>query len=323
MSTPSHLAGDPPVKPPNPDEFERPLTPHVNAEEHDLYVDVDHTSQAYEIFCQKVTKGPQPLSNGVTVFVGGESGCGKTSTINRCVAFLNGHLLQTGMNCVIVDLRRPALPPLPGTGGGDEPETTEERQHEVFTYLVSKLSAQMKLPGADEDRLLGHAQRRKTGYAALSRHLTQANLAVLVILPESQANYDAPNYISYRAPNIAFFAEAAGEEMARQYTQWGSDDIISLSVGPLNPEDAWKYATKRINSGIGPYKGLTIDELDVQLMMEKIRAVQSIRILNRLMNHAAHNVLAVRGKHITYSHLSDHWLSNSTLDLGRGGMTQT
>lgn len=218
-----------------------PLCPHAHPEHEQYYVPVDHTFTAFEAFKKALGKDLTVLrSEGRLAVALGWDGCGKTSLLNRCAAWVREML---GTDCHVVSLVKVCR----------ESETVEVRQNKVFQSLIYDLGHRGLLT-SDQRREMTEALNKNNfdvGYHYASRYVLEPQNAVLVILlPRSEIPPEVENYARWAHPNLLFLAESRMVDGVRSH--WpviqgnrNSSMPIRLDVGTLVEDDGWKFVQAR------------------------------------------------------------------------------
>ncbi|MGH3821269.1 MAG: hypothetical protein ACRDRA_00250 [Pseudonocardiaceae bacterium] len=247
-----------------------PLSPLNNKDHHTFYVAVDDTETEFRRFQDTMRSVGRLMEEGRLVVVTGKPGCGKTSLINRCAAWLRDELAEVESTAVIIPLTRSAKL--------DDPIT--HRMEQVITDVIDHLSNEQHEVRAQDIELLrrkireiqettrirsviGREDRQKQLIAQVDRvykyimqeALPDDRIAIILLPPSSELVNEITHYADFaRYPRIVFFAETDYvDDVRRMWPRISTNDRrtpILLKVGPLNTGDGWTYAQARqgINS---------------------------------------------------------------------------
>jgi energy-coupling factor transporter ATP-binding protein EcfA2 len=217
----------------------QPLCPWRVPEHESYYVPVDGTESGFQEFGDALSDYESVERAGRLVLVYGESGCGKTSLINRCVSRLVD-TLPAGIAPIIVDLTRVS----------SSTKTVPQRMREVCAELTAYLSdrelAEAPVPPPGPDTSL------RTVYRRISEALRRLPAVLIVLLPPTGDSVgELAEYADLVQPRIVFFAESSEVEAVKKTLDGMHptlrDELIVLQVGPLEPEDGWTLVRSRLD----------------------------------------------------------------------------
>jgi energy-coupling factor transporter ATP-binding protein EcfA2 len=280
-----------------------PLCPHRDEQHDTFYVQVDGTETEYSRFRETMNSVPWLTEKGRLVVVTGEPGCGKTSLIHRCAAWLRDELAKVHLTGEIFTL----------TDSGEPNQSMMLRMEHVVTDLVDNLrderrgislrhieALELKIREAREiqdtsDRQVRHAALMDRVYRYLMNDALPADRVAIVLLPPSSDLVDEiKSYAGFsRHPRMVFFAETDYIEAVHRtwHTITMSDRMapILLEVGPLNARDGWIYAHARQKSypADGSFRRVS-EETMLRVTREGVR---SVRWLHKLL-HGVYEDLA-------------------------------
>lgn len=217
----------------------RPLCPWVTREHSGYYVPVDSTEVAFDQFKRQVRLDEEPADQGRLVIVFGESGCGKTSLINRCADHLQQTLSAQGTLGLIVDLTEERVSSV----------SVDSRMLEVSVLLVNALRERSLLPASQ--RFGEPASTSALIYRQISNALAELSAVLVVLLPPTEDLADElPEYARLARKRIIFFAESSSVDVMRDCLDGikpaARDEIIVLEVGPLRADDGWMFVQDRL-----------------------------------------------------------------------------
>lgn len=205
------------------------LRPWEYPQHSSYFVDIDNTEQAYHSFIDVASHWKIPFS-GQSVVVAGHDGCGKTSLLNRCAAYLNTKFKDTliiPLNCRLLG------------------KTREQVASSVSSHLIDAL--------CDVDGLLSEVDRKlleTRGLTAVSSLLKQRGRSMVLLLPPIEV-YDHLVELFDKIPSrhtcmmIEFSNPSITEQCRKQHSISASRPVVLLEVGPLRLEDGWRFIEER------------------------------------------------------------------------------
>ncbi|MEU0520614.1 hypothetical protein [Streptosporangium sp. NPDC006007] len=235
-----------------------PLRPWDITAHEECYVAVDDTEDKYMEFCTLFEDLSALQDAGHVILATGGTADGKTSLLNRCAAALQGHGLPVGKEGTdpkskddspvhstvkIVDLSGLRFPR----------ENDSTLYQEVLNTLVSR---GMKFSSSTEDTA--------TGYAALSSDLGDMGNYLVVLLPPADTVERVRNYLRFARNRIVFMTESSrglldtisrhtrgrpehfADFLDEQVGRYPDRYLFHMHVGPLKPDDYWKYVKERV-----------------------------------------------------------------------------
>jgi len=271
-----------------------PLCPHRYAGHDALYVPVDDTDKEFHRFQDTMAAVGRLTSRGRLAVVAGRQGCGKTSLIHRCAAWLRAELRNAELTGEIFDLTDSSAPN----------RSIMLRMEQVITDLVDHLRdersgvkaahievLERKLREIEEiedtaDREERHLGKVDRVYRNLHEALPADRILIILLPPSSDIVDEIGKYAGFaRHPRIVFFAETDHvEDLDRRWERFSANEaaaLVQLDVGSLKDGDSWAYAQAR--------QGTEQDEADFPLAdeetMRRVRrnGVTSIGQLHRLL----------------------------------------
>lgn len=218
-----------------------PLCPYTDPTHEDYYVAVDHTETAFSTFKDALGEDLTTLRDEGRLAVAlGWDGCGKTSLLNRCAAWVKGKLDKS---CHIVSFS--------GTGRDNEPR--EDRENRVFKLLIHEFDDRDLLDDKQRDELKAALDKGDLdlGYYYASKYvLKPKNMILVVLLPRTEIPLEVENYASWAHPYIVFLAESRRVELVDSH--WpvierarNSALPVRLDVGTLADDDGWAFVQSR------------------------------------------------------------------------------
>ena len=256
-----------------------PLCPWRNPVHGTYYVDIDSTGAAFAEFERRVLPFPPSAEQGSLVVVTGETGCGKTSLIHRCVDRLDAETNRLDAGYMsgefIVDLSRYLY----------ADETVADRKKripEICGQVIRSLVRKNVVPLPDEwfDALRGPGHREV--YYKLAQRAVEYNFTLIIILPpvsdfvEELKEYF---YLARECAKIVFFTESS-ESSIKHYLEAESQaggEIIWLRVGPLAESDGWLLVTDRLGR-LAPGMVAGVREAELTRMVHEMKKIDEISI---------------------------------------------
>jgi energy-coupling factor transporter ATP-binding protein EcfA2 len=257
-----------------------PLSPLTHGDHHRFYVAVGGSEAEFRRFQAAMHPVRRLTGEGRLVVVTGESGCGKTSLINRCAAWLRDELTKSDLTAVISNLTKSAKPNQP----------IRLRTEQVIMDVIDDLRAEKHDVRAEEIDILnarieeikrirnftGREERQNEHIALVGRvykHIVQVALpddrvAIILLPPSSDLVSEIIHYADFALhPRIVFFAETDRvDDVQRSWSQIPTNDRMTpilLKVGLLNAGDGWAYAQAR--QGTNP-TGLSFPRVSEETM---------------------------------------------------------
>jgi hypothetical protein len=293
----------------------QPLRPWDEPEHAGYYVAVDRTGSAFAEFTEKVADPLSLVTYGRLVVVLGGQGCGKTSLVNRCAAWVQTSLADHGVTPMIFDLTR--------TSRDSQP--TPERMSAVCAMIIDQLELDQRLAPPVLAELRSRQRSPDPMYHYLSLALDRlaarggTPLAAVVLLPPSQElRMEILEYARVVRPRLVFFAESSYLDPQGSW-QAGLDRAspappIALTVGGLEPEDGWLYAQARLRGHDG---GKPVPIVRRETMDRVVRAPGpslTIEQLLRLLFGVYDEVLArpAPAAEVTFEDITEYYFRHGT-----------
>lgn len=297
MSNPFHLPGT--GRPGG------PLDPYRRPDHEHLYLPVGGSNIAFEHFVHQIGTGEDLIADGRFVVVTGSEGCGKTSLINRCAAWLRRRSDDSRTRCVVLSLTDVARPS----------ESMATRTQIVIRATLDELEDRDLVSREERRHLLERSDEPDLFYRQLRKVLHDVILLVL-LPPSDDLVVELEQYAKLTRGPIVFFAESAYTESVRH--QWqriaaaarGPEPIL-CEVGPLAGDDAWAFVRSRLGEhpeGLFP----TLSEETVRLVVQARRF--SVGELQNLLytlyaeiNQQQRSALAPAAPELTYNDITDFY----------------
>ncbi|MDQ1292667.1 MAG: hypothetical protein QG608_547 [Actinomycetota bacterium] len=285
-----------------------PLRPHKYRDEEGYYVGIDRTEQSLAEFRQEVT--PEDVAeDGRLVLITGREGSGKTSLLNRCVAWF----------CAEAEGTAPETPPGPArqrtrtivvdlVHEDPRPASIPGRATEVCRRIVRELgkvaqrgnwgtSFRDRIPTIDSRELLdsvelGHVHLDISDLLVDLEDARAGRFLLVVMLPGC---LDTPvpevtNYLRWVRPRLLFLMESSSFEGGHLETRGAGVPPLVLQVGDLGSTDGWLFVRNRLTrDGTELTTPPTMTE---ETMTELMENGISIARLQRLMHGVYSDVLA-------------------------------
>lgn len=311
-----------------------PLCPYLNKDHHTFYVPVDDTEKEFIRFQNTMNSAGRLSGRGRLVVVTGESGCGKTSLINRCAAWLRDELVNAKLTGEILTL----------TDSGSLDQSIMLRMEQVLTDLVDNLSNEQSWVDAvhidllkkrikeieelkdTSDRQSRHVAKVNGVYKYLNDALPTGRIAIILLPPSSRLVDEIRYYAGFaKHPRIVFFAETDHvQDAERMWQTIPTNDLMTstlLKVGPLNAGDSWTYAHARQGSTSADTNFPTVSEETMHSVTSA--GVRSIRWLHKLL-HGVYEELALQNtpeglipyREVSLDHIGGYFLR---LMFGKSG----
>lgn len=253
------------------------LCPWIYRSHRELYVDLDNTGPAFEEFVHAMGD-PTALSEyGRLALVTGESGCGKSALVHRCVDWVVEELGGKGLRSMPVDLTR-VLHGMPEM-------KIEERLSQACDSLFTKLLKQHVLKPQDAEYLRPDRDRPDRLYPLVPDALVDDRILIILLPSPGDLVNEVIRYAALVEPRVLFVLESALFEERNVHTIRNTRGAlippITLNVGPLRPGDAKAFIKDRLtrHSDRGIYPGMTEETMDAVA-----RLLQSVAQLQRVLS---------------------------------------
>jgi hypothetical protein len=260
-----------------PDSPGKLLCPWMYPSHRELYVDLDNSKQAFEEFVHAMGS-PTTLSDyGRLALVTGDSGCGKSALVHRCVDWVVEELKRNGLPSMPVDLTRVLH--------GRPQMEIEKRLSRACDSLFTRLLKQHVLKTEDAEYLRPDRDDPDRVYPLIPEALVD-NRVLIVLLPSpGDLVNEVIRYAALVEPRMLFVVESALFEERNVYEIRNSPGAliqpITMSVGELQPGDAKAFIKDRLtrHSDRGIYPGMTEETMEAVA-----RLLQSVAQLQRALS---------------------------------------
>lgn len=308
-----------------------PLRPHLNKDHHTFYVPVDDTEQEFRHFQDKMNPVEWLSQGGRLVVVTGEQGCGKTSLINRCAAWLRDELAKAQLTGEIFTLTNSGKPDQPimlrmQQVVTDLVDNLHDEQIGVSTRHIELLRQRIRESEDASDQQIRHVKVDRV-YKYLHDALPADRIAIILLPPSSDLVNEINNYADFAMhPRIVFFAETDYVEAVRRmwHTIPTSDRMtpILLKVGPLNAGDSWTYAHARQGSYPADGSFPRVSEETIRRVTRK--GAWSIRWLHRVL-YGVYEELASQDtpdgllpyREVSFEHIAEYFIQSMFSEPGK------
>lgn len=281
-----------------------PLCPwHPPTSEHrKYYVDVGGAAGEYRRFLQVVGDGRSLVSHGRLVLVLGETGCGKTSMVNRCAYWLRRQLGRNGVDTRILSFQKK----LDSTPVDERIQMVAERFADLMDdedVLRSNTAVADVHDRVDKPALM---------YGRASDSLRQ-NCALLFLPPpitliemqEKQLG-EIHRYAEFVNPGIVFFLEVTlpGPGVTLPPIARGATPI-QLTLHTLSGEDSIRFGARRLkrNGVPGDYPMMSASTL--HSIVADAKKPKTIRFLQVILHNLYEERRANRDRYTKHDEVSD------------------
>ncbi|MFB9832698.1 hypothetical protein [Actinoallomurus acaciae] len=203
------------------------------------HVDIDHAGESYELF-QTALTGVGTLQNaGLFVAVGGPTGCGKTSLVNRCATWAQKRLEAKGAKTLLLNF----------SGLERDGQTIDRRVRKVGTRMYQEISRNQMFVKGDLPQI-----DRKIDLEELTWTLSNAmkpETALIVVAPPAERSSEVAQYWAATQRRMLLFSESSDESLQRRCeNEWKINEVaqpVYLKTGPLRTGDGTVFRDARIN----------------------------------------------------------------------------
>lgn len=241
-----------------------PLCPWDEPEHGKYYAPIDHTEDSCDEFVAAMTHPDVVRRRGRLVVVAGQSGCGKTSLMNRCAHWLVTHMKKHKIVVRVLDLRM----------ASSDMDPVDERMAQVARRLAHEVVTRKIVSAEHAEVVTANRDRCEDLFPALNTVLND-RLALAVLLPpiELLANADAVmreivEYGRLVTGKLVLFAEVTLTDdpvnrLSAARVPGGKPPLI-LPVRPLKPGDGTTFSVKRlgVNKETGGFPSMTPDAME-------------------------------------------------------------
>ncbi|MFC6085883.1 hypothetical protein [Sphaerisporangium aureirubrum] len=258
-----------------------PLRPWEKKNDGKWYVDIDDTETAFGEFQETFTRNGAVRQGHLVVATGG-TGQGKTSLINRCVAWLQDHAAGDS-SLQVFDF-----------SGGSSGLTVAEQEINFYQRLIGRLKRPLRLTEHQVESLL--ASEVQTGFDTLSELLPDIQGVALVLAPPLTNVAQVEMYAKLIRSDMIFFTEGQDDDIIKSCARRSrsQDNVIRIQAGELKPDDPQLFVQERTSRQIGDEDSFPdIPPEVVTAMMKKVRPeIVSIRKLQLTLHTLCEHVVA-------------------------------
>lgn len=289
----------------------QPLNPKNNPDDFNKYADVDGTGTAFDLFRASFKRNIYK-NNGAFYLAVGPEGCGKTSLINRCVAYFenefNGERGEP--STTVIDISDELSPATPVAEKGKEAWETIKSLLKNEDSILTK--AQVNEINDDELSLM-------MGVRKLSKSLEKINGAIFIILPSIELNTEFDSYMPLVKKNILAIAESTSNDLEsfckKHHGLQKKNPIQVMKLSPIAEEDGEKFVQNRLSSKSDSCPNIcsqTIGKYMESRFRNGIGA--SIRELHLVCESVYQNAIDEGKDSIELTDFAKHYLENGVLE---------
>lgn len=224
----------------------RPLSPSTHQEHRELYVPVDHTSDAYSSLQHLIGTVLGDGAQTRMIVVCGLEGTGKTSLIHRAVDWLDQQLKAADIRHYVVDLQEDAA-----SGMASDARVL---------HLVSRLCDKIGLLGVLTEQEMDKLEQRKNDPANALPFLAELlairaqqggkQTRMTVLLPRIEVQNELTTFAEASRTPLLVFSETTEEAIARgvesKYGTNAASLVRTLTLGGLELADGWRFVEQRL-----------------------------------------------------------------------------
>lgn len=285
----------------------RPLCPWKHAEHDSYFVPVDHSEDAFQEFCGKVGDPNTAIQRQISVLVGGEEGCGKTSLIHRCAAWFSTQLTQAGIESPVFDLSAETVPGL----------ASEARLAHWAARLVDKVGMGNLLEAHLMEELKSRKSEPNQAIPFLADVLENIGNTAHVILPGIEILAEAEGLAGLARPHLILYTETSSESVRRAVGTAGTlASMIGLEVGVLTVDDGWRFVEARLAAANLDATAPLLEKATVEKYMRARiggKGTTTIKELNLICQAVFADAQSRARAKIEYKDFSEYYLRNGAL----------
>jgi|GEM_PF-2266059 len=219
-----------------------PLNPLKWSEHEKYYAPVDNTAKAfdeYKEFLENLQSGPFTHA----VLFHGESGCGKTSLMNRCASVIKNiswKFSETKYSLFLIDARELDI----------SAKSAEQKINTIMQLIVSALEEDKDV---SEKLVSDFKEKIKIGSEIALNYLAsqteKLGLFLLILFPNADTKEDIKQYVnSFYQNNWMLFLETENHDAIKYCKRINGKLIKCLGVNPLiKPEDGDEFIAARLS----------------------------------------------------------------------------
>jgi len=235
-----------PFKAPNVDHTSNssPLNPCVCDDHEKYYAPVDNTQAAFDDY-KEYLKGFSDVPQRHAVLFHGETGCGKTSLMNRCLKLYRDTIWELDgekLTPYIIDVRSENL----------VAKSAEDKVTYLLDYIHITLGEETITPTLQKE--FGDQLGKKTSVSLkfLENQLKKYKKLLIILFPEISTEEDVKAYINYfyRLNWVLYFeSENLGisQYCKRYFRSTSISPVKCLGVSPLKDTDGDIFIKKRLS----------------------------------------------------------------------------
>ncbi|MDI6104016.1 hypothetical protein QLQ12_36045 [Actinoplanes sp. NEAU-A12] len=274
-----------------------------------LYVDVDHTEEAFQQF-ERAFRAPRELTGrGQLIVAMGESGCGKSALINRCAWHACTLLKNAGLEPLVVDVR----------DQGRDTENHVQRIEQISKFLIRYLYRKqyLDITQTEYEELI---KDPAAVFADLGLYLSGEETVVVVRLPRTELPTEITAWANKTHARLLFFAELRGEHDAAAISEQsrGAEQLptVALEVKLLGLGHTAAFVRHRMERANHPADGPQLHD-DVARRVDTTRG-WTIRELQKLLFYFFEERCRTdRGGDIHWQDLLEYFMRDADRLIGR------
>lgn len=279
------------------------LCPWKTSSDSSYFANVDGTKRAFDEYVDLANQNVHRAGGSFHLAFGPE-GCGKSSLLNRCVAYLKS--VNDKNSTIIVDVSNDIHAAIPAAQKAEE------------AWLIIKDELALHKP-ALTDQQINEINKEGTTFVSsirrLQKYLEENGSSLVVILPQIELVQEFSSYFSLMKDGVALFAETTSSEIEQHckhaYGSQSKTPVQIMKLSPLQVEDGRTFVSNRLSQRTEKCPEISAEAID-QMMETRISGGigASIRELHLVCEAVYQNMLDKEKTSANYADFSEHYVKN-------------